>query len=135
MISSYPQGKSLSTGSHIISFALILIHWYGKWFIRWIVQCNWSFEQAGPESWKGTNILKQLIKGRTLWGGGGGGNFGAAGIFFVIKFLVWIYFRRRHEYFLRINCCAWNFFHLIFPCMNIFFVLPPPPISFSMVCP
>ena len=38
--------------------------------------------------------------------------------------------------FLRINWRARIFFHFIFPCANIFFVLrPPPPISFLMVRP
>ena len=74
-----------------------------------------------------------------LWGGGGGvGNFRAAGTFFVIKFLAWIFFRPQHEYFLGLIGVHDFFFHLIFPCANIyFFVLraPPPPISFLMVRP
>ena len=35
-----------------------------------------------------------------LWGGGGSGIFEPQEIFFVIKFLVWIFFRPLHEYFL-----------------------------------
>ena len=61
-----------------------------------------------------------------LWGGREG-NFWAAGIFSVIKFLVWIFVRPQHEYFFRINWRAWIFFHLIFPCANIFVCTSPPP--------
>ena len=42
----------------------------------------------------------------------------------VIKFLVWIFLR---PYFFRVNWRARIFFHFIFPCANIFFVLRPPP--------
>ena len=35
-----------------------------------------------------------------LWGGGGRGIFELQEFFFVIKFLVWIFFRPLHEYFL-----------------------------------
>ena len=65
-----------------------------------------------------------------LWGEG---NFQAAGIFFryqipcmnFLEAIAWIFF--------RINWHAWNFFHLIFPCANIFFWTspPPPPDKFS----
>ena len=58
-------------------------------------------------------------------------NFQAAGIFFVIKFRVWIFLGRSMNIF-RANWLVWIFFHLIFPYANIFFVLrPPPPISFA----
>ena len=50
-------------------------------------------------------------------------------------------FRPYHEYFLGLIGAQEFFFHLIFPCANIFFVLrtppppPRPPISFLMVRP
>ena len=46
--------------------------------------------------------------------------------FCVIKLLVWIFFRPQHEYFLGL-IGVHEFFHLIFPCANTFFVLRPPP--------
>ena len=59
-------------------------------------------------------------------GGGTVGNFWAAGIFFVIKFIVWIFF--------RVNWCAWFFFE--FSLARILLLhSPPPPISFLMVRP
>ena len=62
--------------------------------------------------------------------GGGEGNFRAAGIFFVIKFL-WNFFRPLHEYFLGLIGVQEFFSILIFPCANFFFVLRPPPHKFS----
>ena len=64
---------------------------------------------------------------RKFYGGRGVGNFQAAGIFFVINFLVWISFRSYHEYFLGLIGLHKLVFHLIFPCSKIFFVLRPPP--------
>ena len=69
-----------------------------------------------------------------LWGKWG--IFEPQEFFFVIKFRVWIFFRPQHEYFLGLIGVHEFFFHLIFPCANIFFVLrpsphPPPPHKFS----
>ena len=75
---------------------------------------------------------------RKVMGVWGEGNFRAAGIFFVIKFLVWIFFLAIAWIFFRVNWRARIFFHLIFPCANSFFCIspaPPPPISFLMVRP
>ena len=48
-------------------------------------------------------------------------------------------FRPQHEYFLGLLACM-NFFHLIFPCANIYFLYfarlpppPPPPIMFVSI--
>ena len=72
----------------------------------------------------GLDSLFVWPKGRTIrkiMGGGGEegwvGNFWAAGIFFSLS-------NSSYEFFLG---CAWIFFHLIFPCANIFFVLRLPP--------
>ena len=56
---------------------------------------------------------------------GGGGDFRAAGIFFVIKFLVWTFFRPYHEYFLGLIGMD-IFFSFNFPLRQYFFVLRPP---------
>ena len=62
-----------------------------------------------------------------LWGGGGGWVwriFEPQEIFFVIKFLVWFFFKPQHEYFLGL-IGVHEFFQLIFPCANIFFCNGP----------
>ena len=57
---------------------------------------------------------------------GGRGIFEPQDFFFVIKFLVWIFLGIAWIFF-SINWLAWFFFHLIFPCPNIFFVRRPSP--------
>ena len=65
-----------------------------------------------------------------LWGRGEG-NFRAHEFFFVIKFLVWIFLGHSMNIFLGLIGVHNFFFHLIFPCANIFFVLRPHPHKFS----
>ena len=55
------------------------------------------------------------------------GNFRAVGIFSRHQIPCMNFFRPYHEYFLGLKLASMNFFHLIFPCENIFFVLRPPP--------
>ena len=67
-------------------------------------------------------------------GGGGVGNFRVAGISFRYKIPRMNFFRPWYEYFLGLIGVHEIFFHLIFPCAKIFFVLrplPPPPYNFS----
>ena len=60
-------------------------------------------------------------KGRTIRKVmGGGGDFRATGIFFVIKFLVWIFFRPWYEYFLGLIGVQ-EFFSFSFPLLEYFF--------------
>ena len=84
---------------------------------------------------RGGRLFYPVILGKGHWKSyGGEGNFRTAGIFFVIKFLVWI-FLAIAWIFVRINWRAWIFFYLIFPCANIFLYFARPPISFPMVRP
>ena len=62
---------------------------------------------------------------------GGGGNFRAAGIVFVIKFLVCIFFSPLHEYFLGLIGVQ-EFFLMKFSLARIFFMyFARPPHKFS----
>ena len=73
-----------------------------------------------------------FYKGRTIrkvmGGGGGEGNFRAAGIFFGYQIPCMHFFWAIAWIFFRVNWLARIFFHLIFPCSNFFlyFVRPPP---------
>ena len=68
-------------------------------------------------------------------GGGGRGIFEPQEFFFVIKFLVWIFFRPKHEYFLGLIGMQ-EFFSFNLPLLEYFFCTSPaPPISFLMVRP
>ena len=62
-----------------------------------------------------------------LWGGGGGGFSSRRNLFSLSNSLYELFFRPQQEYFFRINWRTRLFFHSIFPCANIFFVLRPPP--------
>ena len=70
--------------------------------------------------------------------GGGGGILEPQDFFFVIKFLVWIFFKPWHKYFLGL-IGVHEFFSLNFLLREYFLVLrsppPPTPISFLMVRP
>ena len=74
---------------------------------------------------KGTTESVRIRDGplEKLWGEG---NFRAAGILFVIKFLLWNFFRSLHEYFLGL-IGVHEFFSFSFPLREYFFVLRPPP--------
>ena len=61
-----------------------------------------------------------------LWGGGGRGIFELQEFFFVIKFLVWIFFRPLHEYFLGLIGVQ-EFFSFNFPLREFFFCTSPAP--------
>ena len=64
---------------------------------------------------------------KVMWGGGGEGNFRAAGIFFRYQIPVRIFFRPLHEYFLGLIGVQ-EFFFIKFSLARIcFFVLRPPP--------
>ena len=64
--------------------------------------------------------------------GGGWGIFELQEFFSLSDSLYEFFFRLWHEYFLGLIGVHEFFFHLIFPCANIFFVLhPPPPHKFS----
>ena len=70
--------------------------------------------------------------------GGGWGIFELQEFFSLSDSLYEFFFRLWHEYFLGLIGVHEFFFHLIFPCANIFFVLhppPPPSIRFLIVCP
>ena len=69
-----------------------------------------------------------------LWGGGGEGNFRAAGTFFRYQIPCMNFFRPLYEYFLGLIGVQ-EFFSFNFPLREFFFVLRPPPISFVMVRP
>ena len=73
-----------------------------------------------------------LLRGRTIrkvMGGGVGGEFSSRrNFFFVIKFLVWNFFRLKHKYFLGL-IGVHEFFSFHFPLANIFFALGPSPPS------
>ena len=76
-------------------------------------------------------------KGRTIrkvMGGGGEGNFRAAGTFFRYQIPCMNFFRPLYEYFLGLIGVQ-EFFSFNFPLREFFFVLRPPPISFVMVRP
>ena len=95
------------------------------------VLVNWYLRKR-KASFQGRTIRKVMGAG----GGGGLGNFRAAGIFCVIKFIVWIFFKPWHEYFLGL-ISVHEFFSFNFPLGEYFFCTspPPPPISFLMVRP
>ena len=60
------------------------------YFRSLVTSYPWYF----PVEWLGSTYYLRDGPLQKLWGGGGGveGNFRAAGIFFAIKFLVWIFF-------------------------------------------
>ena len=100
-------------------------------YIGWIYKMY--DKQRDNELWGLSKLQKSSLRDgplEKLWGWGGGGIFEPQEFFFVIKFPVWICFRPKHEIFF--NWRAWSFFHLIFPCVNIFFCTSPaPPHTFS----
>ena len=73
---------------------------------------------------------------KRLWGGGGRGIFKPPGCFLVFKFLVRIFFRTWHEYFLGL-IDVHEFFSFNFPLREYFTCTSPAPapISFLMVRP
>ena len=90
------------------------------------------FSPCGCRILLNKSTLKDLVPLRNgplekLWGGGGGEFSSCRNFFFVIKFLVWIFFRPLHEYFLGLIGVQEFFFHLIFPCANFFFCTSPAP--------
>ena len=105
-----------------------ILQWFSLGFLPF--PCLWKNPpHLKIPSWCGAHKHSQvnLRDGplEKLWGGRG--IFDLQEFFFVTKFLVWIFFRPLHEYFLGVNWLARIFFHLIFPCANFFFVLRPPP--------
>ena len=68
-----------------------------------------------------------------LWGGWG--IFDPQEFFFRYQIPCMNFFYAIAWIFFRVNWRAWIFFYLMFPCGNIFFCTPPPPITFLMVRP
>ena len=98
-----------------------------------IHEVSWGWGLTSPSYYRVAFFLFRDGPLEKLWGGGRGkGNFWAAGIFFVIKFLVWIFLGHSINIFLGLIGVQEFLFHLIFPCANTFSVVrPPPPLKCS----
>ena len=62
-----------------------------------------------------------------LWGGGGGREFSSRRNFFSLSNSLYEFFLGHGMTIFHDQLTCKNFFHLIFPCANIFLVLRPPP--------
>ena len=85
-----------------------------------------SVADALAECYKNTGhwgSRREISQGRTIRKVMGGGGFLSRRNFFSLSNSLYEFFRPQHEYFLGL-IGVHEFFHLIFPCANIFFVLP-----------